>query len=146
MKVARASPPHPALPLPPLTHPPHHASGGTQWVLFPISLLPFTESCHILIAYVHFLLLFPEEYWKYINWKFGQIFCSITLLKEFYYYLIHHDSKVFNIFHVTNIYMFQYIKLRGITKWFYLFYSTFEWIGSKWFESKSIFFKYLIEA
>ena len=29
------------------------------------------------------LLLFPEEDWKYINWKFRQNFCSITLLENF---------------------------------------------------------------
>ena len=33
--------------------------------------------------YISYSLLFPEENWKYINWKFWQTFCSITLLEEF---------------------------------------------------------------
>ena len=41
---------------------------------------------------VHLLLLFPED-WKYINWKFGQTFCSIALLEEFEYHSILQDTE-----------------------------------------------------
>ena len=37
----------------------------------------------IILTDAHLLLLFPDKDWKYINWKSGQTFCSITLLEEF---------------------------------------------------------------
>ena len=57
------------------------------------------NSCHVMITSCHqciagwqlvatVFMLFPEEDWKYINWKFRQIFCSITLCEEFWYHSI----------------------------------------------------------
>ena len=48
-----------------------------------------------------FLLLFPEEYWKYINWKFGQFSVLLLSLKNFNIYQF--NEKVYIVLYLAYI-------------------------------------------